>query len=77
MIASFSVQILNYELQGVKNQLILISLILYYRTGLGVWERDGLTFVIVSNDGLEGHELHVYISSAISVLVIGVCDGER
>lgn len=35
-----------------------------------------MTFVIISNDGLESHELHIYISRAICILIVRIC-GKR
>lgn len=31
------------------------------------------TFVIISDDGLEGHELHVYISRTVGIFIVGIC----
>lgn len=39
-------------------------------------EKEITTFVIISNNGLEGHELHIYVSRAVGVLIVRVCGKE-
>lgn len=32
-----------------------------------------MTFVVISNNRLESHELHVYVSRAIGIFIIRIC----
>lgn len=32
-----------------------------------------MTFVIISNNRLESHELHIYVSRAIGIFIIRIC----
>lgn len=32
-----------------------------------------VTFIIISDDGLESHELHIYICRAVGIFEVGVC----
>lgn len=35
-----------------------------------------VTFVIVSNDGLERHEFHIYVSGPVGIFIVWICGGQ-
>lgn len=36
-------------------------------------QSEAVTFIIISNDGLESHELHIYICRAVGIFKVRIC----